>query len=625
MRLYSGSTTQFVEDTYRNQIAEKLRLSFFEQFRFNPSDSEVRSWQNSMRAVSQVIEHNDLNDNGIILEYQLPLTSKRLDALLTGVNDDDIENAVIIELKQWGKCSSSTSPNEVVTFVGGNQREVLHPSVQVGQYHLYLFDTHTVFYESNPVSLSSCSYLHNYHSFNGDEIHAPKFNEWLDKYPIFTADDVPKLSEYLTVRLANGNGMEILAKVEKSDNRPSKKLMDHVGYVIKGKSEYILLDDQLVAYDKVYTCAKVGFHDKEKSVVIIKGGPGTGKSVIAISLMADLLLAGYNTHYATGSKAFTETLRKVIGPRGTPQFKYFNSYSNADYNSLDVLIADEAHRIRKTSNNRFMKASDRSNLLQIEELINIAKVPVFLIDDDQIVRPDEIGSVELIKQYAEKMDCNLYEYELKAQFRCAGSDGFVNWINNTLGIKKTANVLWDTSEGFDFQIFSSPIDLDDAIKDKVEEGFTARMTAGFCWEWSKKLNSDNTLKNDVVIGEYVRPWNAQHNATNLSPGIPKAHHWAYDPYGIDQIGCVYTAQGFEFDYVGVIFGLDLRYDLDNQKWIGDKNESYDWVVKRSGDKFIDLIKNTYRVLLSRGMKGCYIHLMDKDTERFFGSRMELGK
>ena len=625
MRLYSGSTTQFVEDTYRNQIAEKLRLSFFEQFRFNPSDSEVRSWQNSMRAVSQVIEHNDLNDNGIILEYQLPLTSKRLDALLTGVNDDDIENAVIIELKQWGKCSSSTSPNEVVTFVGGNQREVLHPSVQVGQYHLYLFDTHTVFYESNPVSLSSCSYLHNYHSFNGDEIHAPKFNEWLDKYPVFTADDVPKLSEYLTERLANGNGMEILAKVEKSDYRPSKKLMDHVGNVIKGKSEYILLDDQLVAYDKVYTCAKVGFHDKEKSVVIIKGGPGTGKSVIAINLMADLLLAGYNTHYATGSKAFTETLRKVIGPRGTPQFKYFNSYSNADYNSLDVLIADEAHRIRKTSNNRFMKASDRSNLLQIEELINIAKVPVFLIDDDQIVRPDEIGSVELIKQYAEKMDCNLYEYELKAQFRCAGSDGFVNWINNTLGIKKTANVLWDTSEGFDFQIFSSPIDLDDAIKDKVEEGFTARMTAGFCWEWSKKLNSDNTLKNDVVIGEYVKPWNAQHNATNLSPGIPKAHHWAYDPYGIDQIGCVYTAQGFEFDYVGVIFGLDLRYDLDNQKWIGDKNESYDWVVKRSGDKFIDLIKNTYRVLLSRGMKGCYIHFMDKDTERFFGSRMELGK
>lgn len=625
MRLYSGSTTQFVEDTYRNQIAEKLRLSFFEQFRFNPSDSEVRSWQNSMRAVSQVIEHNDLNDNGIILEYQLPLTSKRLDALLTGVNDDDIENAVIIELKQWGKCSSSTSPNEVVTFVGGNQREVLHPSVQVGQYHLYLFDTHTVFYESNPVSLSSCSYLHNYHSFNGDEIHAPKFNEWLDKYPVFTADDVPKLSEFLTERLANGNGMEILAKVEKSDYRPSKKLMDHVGNVIKGKSEYILLDDQLVAYDKVYTCAKVGFHDKEKSVVIIKGGPGTGKSVIAINLMADLLLAGYNTHYATGSKAFTETLRKVIGPRGTPQFKYFNSYSNADYNSLDVLIADEAHRIRKTSNNRFMKASDRSNLLQIEELINIAKVPVFLIDDDQIVRPDEIGSVELIKQYAEKMDCNLYEYELKAQFRCAGSDGFVNWINNTLGIKKTANVLWDTSEGFDFQIFSSPIDLEDTIKDKVAEGFTARMTAGFCWEWSKKLNSDNTLKNDVVIGEYVKPWNAQHNATNLSPGIPKAHHWAYDPYGIDQIGCVYTAQGFEFDYVGVIFGLDLRYDLDNQKWIGDKNESYDWVVKRSGDKFIDLIKNTYRVLLSRGMKGCYIHFMDKDTERFFGSRMELGK
>ena len=623
MRLYSGTTKQFVEDSYRNQIAEKLKLSFFEQFRFNPSDSEVRSWQNSLRAISQTLEHTGLSDNGIILEYQLPLTSKRLDVLLTGKDDNNNENAIIIELKHWDKCANTTSPNEVITFIGGGMREVLHPSVQVGQYHIYLLDTHTVFYDEDAINLSSCSYLHNYHSFEGDELNASKFNAWVTRFPVYTADDVLLLSSFIKEKIGNGQGMDILNKVEQSEYRPSKKLMDHVGNVIKGKKEYILLDEQLVAYDKVFTSAKEGFHNRKKTVVIIKGGPGTGKSVIALNLMADLSLEGFNTHYSTGSKAFTETLRKIVGPRGATQLKYFNSYIDAPFNSLDVLIADEAHRIRKTSNHRFMRADQKSNKLQIEELINTAKVPVFLIDDDQIVRPNEIGSVDLIKQYAKTLSCEIFEYELEAQFRCAGSNGFVNWINNTLGIKKTANVLWDQNELFDFKVFSSPQEVEDEIRKKAGDGLTARMTAGFCWEWSKNLKQDRTLIEDVRIGDYIRPWNAQHNATNLAPGIPKAHHWAYDDGGIDQIGCVYTAQGFEFDYVGVIFGLDLKYSMDKQQWEGFTENSYDHVVKRSGDKFIDLVKNTYRVLLSRGMKGCYVHFMDKDTERFFRSRMEI--
>lgn len=623
MRLYSGTTKQFVEDSYRNQIAEKLKLSFFEQFRFNPSDSEVRSWQNSLRAISQTLEHTGLSDNGIILEYQLPLTSKRLDVLLTGKDDNNNENAIIIELKQWDKCANTTSPNEVITFIGGGMREVLHPSVQVGQYHIYLLDTHTVFYDEDAINLSSCSYLHNYHSFEGDELNASKFNAWVTRFPVYTADDVLLLSSFIKEKIGNGQGMDILNKVEQSEYRPSKKLMDHVGNVIKGKKEYILLDEQLVAYDKVFTSAKEGFHNRKKTVVIIKGGPGTGKSVIALNLMADLSLEGFNTHYSTGSKAFTETLRKIVGPRGATQLKYFNSYIDAPFNSLDVLIADEAHRIRKTSNHRFMRADQKSNKLQIEELINTAKVPVFLIDDDQIVRPNEIGSVDLIKQYAKTLSCEIFEYELEAQFRCAGSNGFVNWINNTLGIKKTANVLWDQNELFDFKVFSSPQEVEDEIRKKAGDGLTARMTAGFCWEWSKNLKQDRTLIEDVRIGDYIRPWNAQHNATNLAPGIPKAHHWAYDDGGIDQIGCVYTAQGFEFDYVGVIFGLDLKYSMDKQQWEGFTENSYDHVVKRSGDKFIDLVKNTYRVLLSRGMKGCYVHFMDKDTELFFRSRMEI--
>jgi DUF2075 family protein len=622
MRLYSGSSRQFIQDTVQNQIAEKLKLAFFNYFRFNPSPGEINSWKNSLRAMSQVFQYANLIDHGVILEYQLPLTSRRLDCMICGKDSRRTDNAVIVELKQWDKCEDAYADNEVLTWVGGAKREVLHPSVQVGQYQMYLQDTHTAFNsEDNAVALNACTYLHNYNYYSEDVIFSNKFQKALEKYPLFTADDVDRIKDYLLAKLANGDGIDVLKRVEESKYRPSKKLMDHVGNVIKGKSEYILLDEQLIVYDTVRSCATKGFHDKQKAVIIVRGGPGTGKSVIAINLMADLLLKGYNAHYATGSRAFTTTLREIIGARGSVQFKYFNSYSQAEQNMVDVIIADEAHRIRKTSNSRFTRRDERSNLPQIEELLQVSKVAVFFIDDKQVVRPDEIGSVEYIKSSAEVNKCRIFEYELEAQFRCNGSDAFVNWINNTLGIKRTANVIWDQHEEFDFKIFPSPQDLEDAIRQKVSEGYTGRVTAGFCWDWSK-ANDDGTLKNDVVIGDYKRPWDARPEARRLAPGIPPASLWAYNPNGIDQIGCIYTAQGFEFDYVGVIFGEDLVYDFDKQEWCGNRNKSADNVVKRSGEKFTDLVKNTYRVLLSRGMKGCYAYFVNKETERFFKSRIE---
>jgi DUF2075 family protein len=265
----------------------------------------------------------------------------------------------------------------------------------------------------------------------------------------------------------------------------------------------------------------------------------------------------------------------------------------------------------------------RSNLEQIEELLRAAKVCVFFIDDVQVVRPNEIGSVEYIRRHAQAMNCNIFEYELQAQFRCSGSEAFVNWIDNTLGIRRTANVLWEGNESFDFGIFDSPKELEEAIRKKAKDGYTARMTAGFCWKWSNP-NPDGTLVEDVIIGEYRRPWNAKPEAARLAKRIPKASLWAYLPGGMEQIGCIYTAQGFEFDYVGVIFGKDLVYRFAQQEWVGDKKQSHDTVVKRSGDKFVSLVKNTYRVLLSRGMRGCYVHFMDKETENFIRSRMEAG-
>lgn len=209
---------------------------------------------------------------------------------------------------------------------------------------------------------------------------------------------------------------------------------------------------------------------------------------------------------------------------------------------------------------------------------------------------------------------------MDAQFRCSGSDGFVNWVDNTLEIRRTANVLWKRDDPYELRVMDSVEELEQAIRQKAENG-SARLVAGFCWPWSQP-NAEGDLVKDVRVGSWAMPWNAKAEAGRLGPGIPKSNFWASDPRGIEQVGCVYTAQGFEFDYVGIIFGLDLRYDWEKNTWVGDRSQSHDSVVKKSGDRFSDLVKNTYRVLFTRGIKGCYVHFLDEGTRKFFQSRME---
>ena len=486
---------------------------------------------------------------------------------------------------------------------------------------MYLEDNHTAFYDKNPVALHACAYLHNYQFVPGDALQSEKFSNWLANFPAFSQDDVDGLVDFLQPKLSKGDGASVLGRIDSGSYRPCKKLLDHVASLIQGARDYILLDEQLVVFDQVMHMVRTAQKKKGKTVVLIKGGPGSGKSLIAMNLIGTLSKEGFNAHYVTGSKAFTETLRNVIGPRGSSQFKYFNSYAASALNAIDVLICDEAHRIRITSNNRFTPKTKRSNSPQVQELLKAGRTSVFFIDDLQLVRPEEIGSSHYIKQEAEAAGHSVFEYELEGQFRCAGADGFINWVDNTLGIRRTANVLWNLEEEFELRIFDSPRNLRQAIRAKIADGKTARLSAGFCWPWSDP-NSDGTLVADVVIDGFKRPWNAKPDAGRLAAGIPKSSLWAHDPHGIDQIGCIYTAQGFEFDYIGVIFGSDLIFNPVTGKWDGNPKASYDKKVKPSKSDFVRYVKNAYRVLMTRGMRGCFVCFLNRDSENFVRSRLE---
>jgi hypothetical protein len=621
MRLYAGPSSDFVPKAMTGQIADRLADAFFTTYRHKPSPSEEQSWRNSLSKMAWMMRESDLNDNGVFLEYELPMSSNRLDCLITGTEPCGRDCAVIVELKQWDHCRVGDG-DRVVTYVGGSQRDVLHPSVQVGQYRLYLEDTNTAFHEGDsPVALSACSYLHNYVCLPGDPILDPKYDEAISSAPLFAANDEKALSRFLKERLGGGGGLPVLERVDTGQYCPSKKLLDHVGKVLEGKPEYILLDEQLVAFDRVITEARRGATIGGKSVVLVRGGPGTGKSVIALNLLAALSKDGINTHYIPGSRAFTTTLRNIVGKRAAAQLGFSNGYGGASVDQVEVMVCDESHRIREVSDNRFTRKVARTGRKQIDELLHAAKVLVFFIDDKQIIRPKETGSSDTIRDAAHRFDCRLFEYELTTQFRCAGSEDFVRWVNNTLEVERTPNVLWKNAKsGFDFRILPSPEEVEQEIIRRAGSGESARMTAGYCWPWSKP-NLDGTLVEDVVVGDYRRPWNARPDAGHLHPSAPPGTIWAYDPRGIGQVGCIYTAQGFEFDYIGVIFGKDLvyRHELG---WVGKSEFSFDKPVKQSGERFTDLVKSVYRVLLTRGMKGCYVHFMDKETEQFFMSRTE---
>jgi hypothetical protein len=622
MHLYEGSTAAFIGDAAQNRLATNLADRFFAEFRYRPGPAEVMSWRNSLAAMASVLQLADLTDQGILVELKLPLSSQRLDVLITGSNSTTkADSAVIVELKQWTDVERSNITDCVaVSFGGGYLKDHLHPSRQVAQYQRYLQDTHPAF-TNGDIALDACAYVHFATYDPKSPLFGLEFKNLLATNPSFTGDKVNDLADYLTTRVEGPDEGDNLLRVAASAFKPHKRLLDHVAGVIRREPVFTLVDEQLVAYNAILDSVGPAGANQQSVAIIVSGGPGTGKSVIAINLVAELSARGIRTLHLTGSNAFTENLRKIVGPRASAVFKYFRDTAKAT-EPIDVAVLDEAHRIRTVSTDRFTPAISRSGKAQIDDILDASRVSVFFIDDLQVVRPGEVGSTELIRESAAKRGLEVREFELQAQFRSNGSDSFIKWIDNTLELDRTPQILWPADDDFDFQIVGSVGQLESMIRARAEEGAAARLVAGFCWPWSDP-DDFGQLVPDVKVGDWAMPWNAKPDGKRIGPGIPKSDFWASDSRGIDQVGCVYTAQGFEFDYVGVIFGPDLVY-RPMQGWIGQPEESRDSVVRRtrSVTDFTAFVKSTYRVLLTRGLRGCYAHFMDARTRDFFASRVE---
>jgi DUF2075 family protein len=626
MLIYQNHINEFVKDVRENVLSNKMQYNFVERFGHKPSKSEIRSWKNSSQYVRDLIEISEIKDAMIALEYDLPYSQSRIDYLLFGKGTDVNNNIVLIELKQWDMVQAieptEDEGNFVETYTGGGNRIVAHPSQQVKGYDSYLKNFINEFQEQPPLALFSCAYCHNYKKEDGKGLFDPMFSKILSEFPLYTEDDLKELGSKIKDLLNKGEGFEIFNRFMNSKIAPSKKLLDNVSKVISNEGSFALLNEQLVAKNLIWSKIRKAKKSKNKSIIIVHGGPGTGKSVIAVNVLAEAAHRGISVFYGCKSKPFSEGLRSKVGKDGKELFSNLYRFvpSKVKENEIDLLLIDEAHRVGNNSNHQYTKAEDRTDMPQMEQLIRSAKVSVFFIDDRQVVRSQEIGSTVLIKEFAAQFNCSVDEVTLETQFRCMGSNNYLEWVEAALGYSDSNKVL-SKSEIFDFKIMNSPHDLYAFLEAREKEKpNSARLVAGFCWPWSKP-NPDGTLVKDVVIGDFSMPWETKDGGKTL-PGIPKWYEWAYKTKGVEQIGCIYTAQGFEFDYIGVIIGPDIKFDQKTGKLVGNIPGTADPMLKRSTQAFDSYVRNIYRVLLSRGMKGCYVYFVDKETRDHFESLIE---
>ena len=607
MRVYSSTCQDFIRDVGTGQIATIVERAYKQAYGHSTSDAEIRSWKNSLAALSSILDHSDVpSDLGLGIEFQIPKTSKRIDVLLSGVSALNESSVLIVELKQWELANKTTMDGVVNTFVGGGNRDVQHPSYQSWSYAQLLRDFATVV-EDESMILNSCAYLHN--MTTAGDLKDPFYSHHLLNSPLFIGSEGPMFRGYICSKFRNGDSGLALDKLEKSDIKPSKSLADAVKGMLDGNDEFTLLDEQKVIYEKAIQLSTS--ENSNKRVFIVRGGPGTGKSVLAINLLSKLLLSGLHVRYVTKNSAprlvyeirLSGHFRKS---RISALFTGSGAFIDCAGNEYDVLIVDEAHRLNAKSGIFGNKGEN-----QVKEIIHSSKASIFFIDEYQRIHLKDVGTEELIRSYAKELGAIVVDADLTSQFRCGGSDGYLAWLDNSLGLRFTANTSLDTSV-FDFQIFDDPKEMYDKIIEKNNQNFKSRLLAGYCWDWISKKNPD---VNDIILqdGKFSAKWNL--NEHGLA--------WIEKEDSISEIGCIHTSQGLELDYVGVIIGPDLQFSGGHV--ITDVNERAKTDASIKGLKKMmkenpaeatrrgrEIVLNTYRTLLTRGMKGCYVYCTDKE-------------
>ena len=618
MIIYNKTKVDFSNDILTNDIGNIITSHILEKTGNKVSPNEIRSFQNSLSYMERVVSDPIIpNDCGISIEYHLPHTSKRVDFIITG-KDGSKENVIIIELKQWEKAELTTKDGIVKTRFQHGESETSHPSYQAWSYAALLNSFNSTVDEES-ISLYPCAYLHNYTP--DSTINNEFYSYYLEKAPVFLKPDALKLREFIKTYIKQGDDSNIMFRIDNGKIKPTKSLADSLKSMITGNQEFIMIDDQKVVYETALELA-LKSNEKNKNVLIVEGGPGTGKSVVAINLLVELNRKGKMSQYVTKTSAPRDVFfEKLRGQKRMTELKSLfvgsGTFINAPANVINTLIIDEAHRL--TEKTGFLKRGDN----QVKEILKSSLSSIFFIDENQRVSVDDYGQIHVIEELAKELGITVHKQKLESQFRCNGSDGYLAWLDHILQIKDTANYdLNSLDYEFEFKVFDTAKQLQESIYEKNKINNKARLVAGYCWKWESKKNPEAFDFKKEEFGFDMR-WNMTEYGGK----------WIIEPESVSEIGCIHTAQGLEVDYVGVLIGDDLiirngevlvnpsARDSGDRTIFGSKSG-----LKNNPDYWKPLlkliVKNTYRTLMTRGMKGCYIYCTDKETNEYFKQLME---
>lgn len=612
MLAYLATKAQFLIDA--PNIEDKVKDAVFKHLHLRVAPAEYNSWRNSLgNAMFHVMNSNAIPDDAAVaVEYRLNGRRFRIDFMIGGRDSSGNEAVSIIELKQWTDIKFSELGEHVRTAVGGGIHDEQHPSYQAWSYLTHLRDFNEYAY-SNQLNINVGAYLHN---CNDDAVvRDSRFDEITSRAPVFIKGEIAALRNHVSGVICEGIGIELFQDLDSAVIRPSKQLADAVGGMLEGKDEFVLLDDQKTALERIIQATNYA-QDAQKQVLIINGGPGTGKSVISINALARITSSRLNARYVTPNgaprKVYESKLSGIIpGDTFKHLFTGSGSFWDSEEDTYDALIVDESHRL--TLKSGFMKNLGEN---QIKEIINAARTSVFFIDEAQKVTWADVGEIVLIEEAATLAGANVQHLTLSSQFRCGGSDDYLAWLDDALGVQATSDHYFST-ERFDFRIFDSVKDLEETIRDKNKESNKARLVAGYCWDW---VSSKDAEKFDIVIPEekFKMRWNLSSYGQT----------WIIDPKSVNEVGCIHTCQGLEVDYVGVIIGEDLvvrEGELITQPQFRAKTDKSLKGYKKARRespieaelKADEIIRNTYRTLMTRGMKACYVYFTDKETGDYF--------
>ena len=621
MLIYNGLKSDFMSDTENDVLETKLYDAIKNKMNRSTGLSELNSWRNSLKEMYITLNDSNIpSDVGVAIEYNIPQTSKRVDFLISGYGKDNKGNVIIVELKQWEKLQAIEGQEAIVeTFTGGANRRVVHPSYQAWSYAALIKD-YNEYVQDADIELHPCAYLHNYPRVENDPLDAKQYKEVLADAPAFTYGQRDALRNFIKKSIITGDNEDTLLKIEHGKIRPSKQLQDSISGMLKGNKEFIMLDEQKVVYENILSLSTKCQKDGKKRTIIVEGGPGTGKTVVAINLLAELTKRNQFVQYVSKNAA----PRTVYGYKlkGTMKkssvdnlFKGSGCYTEAPMDSVGTILADEAHRLNEKSG-MFQNKGEN----QIKEIIHASRCSVFFIDESQRVTTSDIGSIAEIEKWAERENSEVIKMELVSQFRCNGSDGYLAWIDDVLQIRDTANYDLEGID-YDIRICDSPKEMEHIVIEKNRIRNRARILAGYCWNWPKDTRNDVNY-HDIKIGDYGISWN-----------LDGGDAFAINPDSVHEAGCIHTSQGLEFDYVGVIIGDDMRYengeivtDYSKRAKTDQSMKGIKGLAKNNPEKASQLadeiIKNTYRTLMTRGMKGCYVYCTDSELAAYLKERLK---